>query len=109
VSNRFPYLVTDLYITTFPNIIRLDSKSGNNIFKITTSDPSLWVNKMRIYDRWGNLVFIATDFSAFDNPTGWNGKIDGKDAVPGVYVYVFDMRSDDSDEIIESGDVSVIK
>ncbi|MCE2789992.1 MAG: gliding motility-associated C-terminal domain-containing protein [Saprospiraceae bacterium] len=109
VSNRFPYLVTDLYITTFPNIIRLDSKNGNNIFKITTSDPSLYVNKMRIYDRWGNLVFVASNFSAFDNPEGWNGKFDGKDVVPGVFTYVFEMKSEDNDEIIESGDLTVIK
>jgi hypothetical protein len=109
VSNKFTYVVTDLYITTFPNIINVSSKSGNNIFKITTSDPSLWVKKMRIYDRWGNLVFTEQEFSAFNSPKGWNGKFDGRDVVPGVFVYIFEMKSDNDDNIIESGDVTVIK
>ncbi|MBK6499975.1 MAG: gliding motility-associated C-terminal domain-containing protein [Saprospiraceae bacterium] len=73
VTGVFPYVVTDWYITTFPEIINPGSGSGNNTFHITTSDPSLFVKKMRIYDRWGNLVFIAENFSASD-PISWNGR-----------------------------------
>lgn len=114
VTDVFPYVVTDLYITTFPEIINPGSSSGNNTFHITTSDPSLFVKKMRIYDRWGNLVFIAENFSASD-PVGWNGRFgsDGKGGgthvVPGVYVYIFEMESDSESNIVETGDVTVIR
>ena len=71
---------------------------------------------MRIYDRWGNLMYIKENFSAYNDPPGWNGKrstsADGKggvDVVPGVYVYIFEMSSDTNDEIIATGDVTVIR
>ena len=114
VTDVFPYVVTDLYITTFPEIINPGSGSGNNTFHITTSDPSLFVKKMRIYDRWGNLVFIAENFSASD-PVSWNGRFGsdvkggGTHVVPGVYVYIFEMESDSESSIVETGDVTVIR
>lgn len=115
VTDVFPYVVTDLFITTFPEIFNPESTNGNNTFHITTSDPSLFVKKMRVYDRWGNLVFIAENFSAFTDPIGWNGKVGsdvrggGTHVVPGVYVYIFEMSSDSESEIIEAGDVTVIR
>ncbi len=116
VRAGLPYVVTDLLEYFFPNIINPYSSTGNTTFKITSQDPSLWVKKMRIYDRWGNLIFIKENFSAYNDPPGWNGKRsaseDGKggvDVVPGVYVYIFEMSSDTDSEIIATGDVTVIR
>lgn len=108
VVDDFAYVVTDTYITTFPNIINPTSSLGNREFRIFTNDPSLFVKKMRIYDRWGNLAFIAENFSASD-PKGWNGSFGGTEVVPGVFVYIFEMTSDSDDDIIETGDVTVIR
>lgn len=104
----FSYVVTDTYITTFPNIINPFSTSGNREFRITTSDPSLFVKKMRVYDRWGNLAFISENFSAFTDPVGWNGSFGGREVVPGVYVYIFEMSSDSDDDIVERDRKSVV-
>ncbi|HRO09106.1 MAG TPA: gliding motility-associated C-terminal domain-containing protein [Saprospiraceae bacterium] len=116
VRAGLPYVVTDLLEYFFPNIINPNSTSGNTIFKITSQDPSLWVKKMRIYDRWGNLVYIKENFSAYNDPPGWNGKRTsdasgkgGADVVQGVYVYIFEMSSDTDDDIVATGDVTVIK
>lgn len=116
VRAGLPYVVTDLLEYFFPNIINPYSTTGNTTFKITSQDPSLFVKKMRIYDRWGNLMYIKENFSAYNDPPGWNGKrstsADGKggvDVVPGVYVYIFEMSSDTNDEIIATGDVTVIR
>ncbi|MBK8625595.1 MAG: hypothetical protein IPN86_08575 [Saprospiraceae bacterium] len=108
VVDDFSYVVTDTYITTFPNIINPTSSSGNREFRIFTNDPSLFVKKMRVYDRWGNLAFIAENFSASD-PKGWNGTFGGADVVPGVFVYIFEMTSDSDDDIVETGDVTVVR
>jgi hypothetical protein len=108
VVDDFQYIVTDTYITTFPNIINPESPINNKEFRIFTNDPSLFVKKMRVYDRWGNLVFIAENFSATD-PVGWNGSFGGTDVVPGVYVYIFEMNSDSDDDIVETGDVTVVR
>jgi len=118
VTATYKYVVTDLPEYFFPNIINPNSKSGNTTFKITAQDPSLWVKKMRIYDRWGNLVYKSENFSAYDNPKGWDGRFctaepcdgtTGRDVVPGVYVYILEMESDTNKEIIATGDVTVIR
>ena len=110
VIDTYAFLVTELYETEFPNIIYTNSGALNNTFKISTSDPSLFVEKMRIYDRWGNLVFKQENFSAFTDPVGWAGDFgDGRKVEQGVYVYIFEMRSDNESKIIESGDVTVIR
>jgi hypothetical protein len=36
-----------------------------------------------VYNRWGQQVFYSNDYTY-----GWDGKIDGKDATPGVYFWV---------------------
>ena len=36
-----------------------------------------------VYNRWGQLVFRTTNFKE-----GWDGKVNGRDAEAGTYVYV---------------------
>lgn len=42
---------------------------------------------MRIYDRWGKLMFESSDFY-----TGWDGKYNGDFAHPGVYSYFIEVQ-----------------
>ncbi len=113
VTAKLSYVVVDLYEYWFPNII--NPYTSNNQFKITAQDPTLFVKKMRVYDRWGNLVFISENFSATQNPAVWNGKWSkegdkgGQDVVPGVYIYIFEMSNELDDNIVETGDVTVIR
>jgi len=49
---------------------------------------------MDIYDRWGSKIF--TGLTTQDR---WDGMINGKDALPGVYIYKVRFRCDDQDQI----------
>jgi hypothetical protein len=57
----------------------------NRVFKPIQSIPEgLVVYEMFIYDSWGNLMFQSND-----PKIGWNGTdFNGRDAQPGVFVYV---------------------
>ncbi|GAB5553921.1 MAG: hypothetical protein Sapg2KO_35120 [Saprospiraceae bacterium] len=62
---------------------------------------------MKIYDRWGNLIFTSGDIN-----TGWNGLIQGQPADNGVYVYSIRVKYQDDfrmDEEVISGDVLLIR
>ena len=109
ITTQHKFIVTDRYDIYFPTIFYPDSKSQNHLFYITSNDPSLWVNRMRIYDRWGNLVFEARDFSGYTTPVGWDGKFAGKNAEQGVYVYLFELTSEDNPSFIESGDITLVR
>jgi gliding motility-associated-like protein len=42
--------------------------------------------EMQIFDRWGEMVFVQKDFNPNDPVHGWDGRLDGKELDPGVFV-----------------------
>lgn len=93
-----------------PNIISGHTSSVNNNFLIKTLDDyNLNVLKYRIYDRWGNLVYISGGFSVHDNGHWWNGYFNDKEAVNGVYCYVIEVQHPNGDVEYVSGDVTLIR
>lgn len=72
-----------------PNIFSPNNDGYNDLF--TPFHPYDLVESahIRIYNRWGNLVFQTED-----PEIRWNGKdrITGKDCADGVYYYVCDLR-----------------
>ena len=54
----------------------------NNIFYIFPSDEDVVIDKFRIYNRWGAMVFETDDITQ-----GWDGKYKGAVCKQGIYVY----------------------
>lgn len=63
---------------------------------------------LRIFDRWGEVVFEAKDFPINDPNYGWNGNYMGKKPQPGVYVYQIEFYCDNGDIIRFEGNVALI-
>lgn len=113
VDARLKVKTQSVIITEVPNIIK--PESGNNLFFVKSNDPTLVVNYMKIYDRWGNMVFaIEEPYSVRDNQTvGWTGFFKGQPVLPGVYVYIIETVSTLNTTFPKSefltGDVTVIR
>ncbi|WP_431217288.1 gliding motility-associated C-terminal domain-containing protein [Puia sp. P3] len=46
------------------------------------------MQSLRVFNRWGQLVFERRDFPA-NNPTlGWDGNINGRPAPVDAYIYI---------------------
>lgn len=63
------------------------------------------ISSMKIFDRWGNLVFSKSNFSLNQDELGWNGMFKGKPLDGGVYTYLVEIDK----EIIESGSINLIR
>lgn len=54
------------------------------------------INRLVIFDRWGNLVFDRSDFPpTLDrnvDPNGWDGTLDGKRLDPAVFAYYAEVE-----------------
>jgi hypothetical protein len=57
-----------------------------------------------VYNRWGGQVFRSTD-----QAEGWEGKIDGRDAPPGLYVWSLRLTTGDGQKIAERGTVMLLR
>lgn len=63
------------------------------------------IYQMRVFDRWGKLLFSTTD------PTkGWDGKLNGGDVLTtDTYIYRFDVTGYDKTPKVYTGHFSLIK
>jgi hypothetical protein len=94
----------------FPNIISNEGNTGNMYFTIYPIRNSISkLQFLRIYDRWGNMVFNKDNFPAGVPEEGWDGNIVGKRVQPGVYVWVSEILYKDGTKELVRGDVSILR
>ena len=93
-----------------PQIINLNSSSGNNKFTLYGLKSSVKsIKYLRVYDRWGNLVFLKENILPDEPESGWDGKFYDQDVQPGVFVWIADIVYKDDTTEIATGDVTIIK
>lgn len=92
----------------FPNAFS-PNNDGINDFFFPQSKNDQEVLFLRIFDRWGNLLFEQDHFSTNDRSRGWDGSTRGKTLNPGVFVYLATIRYLDSVEMAFSGDITLVK
>jgi len=67
------------------------------------------IQGMRIFNRWGELVFQRKDFPANTESMGWDGTINGRPAPSDAYVYIIDVICINAQVIALKGDVTLIR
>lgn len=54
------------------------------------TDPNIQIKSMKIFDRWGELLFQSELVNPAQFNTGWNGIFRNKPLNPGVYLYLIE-------------------
>jgi len=86
------------------------NQDGNNDFFIIYGGPEVTrVKNIRIFNRWGALVFSDENFPTDDPSHGWNGMFKGKPVNPGVFVYQFEIEFVDGYTKTYKGDVTIMR
>jgi gliding motility-associated-like protein len=69
------------------------------------------VNSMRIFNRWGEMVFERMNFMANDRtPTGgWDGSYKGKPASADVYVYIIEFVCENAAIVPVKGNIALVR
>lgn len=88
-----------------PNIFSPQDRSNFTVF---SNDQITTIDRLSIYDRWGNLMFLNENFITNDPDQGWDGTYNDRLVEQGVYVFVF-VYELDGRKIVESGDVTLIR
>lgn len=92
-----------------PNAFTPNSDGNNDVFYIQGYGISN-IRSLRIYDRWGKMVFEAVNIPANNSSVGWNGVIKGQDTpTSATFVYVAEMECETGGKIFKKGSVSLIK
>jgi len=67
------------------------------------------IQALRIFNRWGELIFEKRNFPSNDALAGWDGTYKGKPAGSDTYVYVIDIICENATIISYKGNVTLIR
>lgn len=92
-------------LVRIPNAFTPNGDGDNDFFEMTVLEGSVQIERMQIFNRWGNLVFESTDPKA-----RWDGTIDGQPAPSDVYLYRISWRrSDGAIMPVAVGDLTLLR
>ncbi|MEO5997228.1 MAG: PKD domain-containing protein [Chitinophagaceae bacterium] len=91
-----------------PNTFSPNGDGNNDIF-FPRGNSINNVQSMRIFNRWGELIFAKRNFSANNPSEGWNGTHKGKNAPSDVYVYIVEFICENGSIIPFKGNVTLIR
>jgi len=67
------------------------------------------IEALRIFNRWGELVFEKRFFPANDPTAGWDGTYKGKPSNTDTYIYMIDIICENALIITYKGNVTLIR
>ncbi|ANE50713.1 PKD domain-containing protein [Flavisolibacter tropicus] len=91
-----------------PNTFSPNGDGANDVFYVRGKGLDR-VKSLRIFNRWGEVVFEQKDFPVNNPAYGWDGKYKGNNPIPDVYVYQVEIFCENSEIIRFDGNVALIK
>jgi gliding motility-associated-like protein len=67
------------------------------------------IRKFTIFNRFGQAVFEARNFSPNEKSFGWNGQLKSKDQRSSVFVYVIEALCDQGETVYKKGSFVLIR
>ncbi|MBT8218475.1 MAG: gliding motility-associated C-terminal domain-containing protein, partial [Bacteroidia bacterium] len=85
-----------------PNAFSPNGDGNNDYFKISPKAHVIPVNGLKVFDRWGNLVYVQKD----TEDDGWDGTNSGVDLQQGIYIYVQEFEDIQGKKYIAKGSIT---
>ncbi len=92
-----------------PNAFSPNFDGQNDYFQMFPYCGVSHLKNLKIFDRWGALVFSKKELNPLNPSDFWDGRIGGKLASTGVYIWQVEITLVDGTVLRRSGDVSVLK
>ena len=96
------------YTVFVPNTFTPNGDGANDLFLLYGYNLDL-VLSFRIYDRWGQIVYLDEQFDPYDNQRGWDGSFQGQPVNAGVYAWVAEVRTKAGKQVIQYGNVTLLR
>jgi gliding motility-associated-like protein len=93
-----------------PNVFSPNQDTQNDYFTIYGHPQYVKkVKVLRIFNRFGGLVFESKDFLCNQEDKGWDGTMNGKAFTPDVFAYYAEVELTDNQIAYFKGDVTLVK
>ncbi len=91
-----------------PNTFSPNGDGQNDVFYPRGTQLNR-IQSMRVFNRWGELVFEKKNFNANAKNDGWDGYIKGVPAQMDTYVYIIEVVCENAQIIALKGNVTLIR
>ena len=91
-----------------PNAISPNADGTNDRFIIYDRGSIANIPTMRIFDRWGGLVYEATNLAANSADRAWDGRSAGQLLPAGVYIYAAEVEWINGSSSVLKGEISIV-
>lgn len=124
-TTKYKVNITDIYGCTNSNEITIvvvcndknffipntfsPNNDGNNDIFYPRGTGLARVQSMRIFNRWGQMVYERRNFNANDPSLGWDGTFNGKKGEADTYVYMIELVCENSVIVPYKGNVTLIR
>lgn len=90
-----------------PNSFTPNNDGKNDVFYIKGKGVGI-IKSLKIFNRWGEMVFAKTNFAIDDRSAGWDGYYKGQLVPIGTYVYFAEFGCEGEAPFTEKGAVTVV-
>ena len=102
--------VKDVRKVFIPNVFSPNFDGTNDYFTAFADIPNVQsIKSLRVFNRWGAVVFEQFDFQPNQTSAGWDGTFENKEVDMGVYVYLIEVLFLDGVVLNYSGNVSLVR
>ena len=91
-----------------PNTFSPNGSGANDIF-YPRGSGIFKIKLLRIFNRWGEVVFEKVNFSPNDPAAGWDGTVKGQKVPSDVYVYTAELLSENNTSLIVNGNIALLR
>ncbi len=92
-----------------PNAFSPNFDGNNDIFTAYGNPGAQQIQLMRIYNRWGALMYEGKNLPLNSTTMGWNGVFKNQEMQPGVYVYYIIVDFIDGVSVAYEGDITIVR
>lgn len=108
-SDEVQVVVEKIRPIYIPNVFSPNDDGRNDFFTIFGGPAADRIQLLRIYSRWGELVFEARNVPLSDPLRGWDGTFRGQRMDPGVFAFYAEVGFIDGEVILYEGDVTIVR
>jgi gliding motility-associated-like protein len=102
----FVNIVRPIYV---PNVFSPNGDGVNDFFYFQGSPAAHGIEVIRIFDRWGALIFEDYGVDLNDPSRGWDGTFKDEYVNPGVFTYYANVLFLDNETLTYSGTITVLR
>ena len=92
-----------------PNAFSPNGDGRNDYFTIYSGEQVSQITTLRIFDRWGSVIFEKHKIQPGDETAGWNGTVNGQVLPLGTYIFSAQIAYIDGHTETMTGDINLIR